>query len=140
MRLAHRIENVPARKNRVREGIPGGTHRYTGSTLFTDFINDILAWFPADTDGFSAIISNGAYETVISPAGTSGKVLTKSEIEAGIPINKVSVLSLVNGEAVVDFTFDYTTVNQIVVTPGKMIFYLKGERNTVGVFLRKGML
>ena len=140
MRLAHRIENVPVRKNRVREGVPGGTHRYTGSTLFTDFLNDILSWFPADKDGYSVVISNGNYETVISPSTSSGKVLSKADIEAGIPVDKVSVLSFVNGDVVADTMLDYAVITQIVVTPGKIIFYLRGNLNTVGVFLRKGML
>lgn len=140
MRLAHRIENAPARKNRVREGIPGGTHRYAGSTLFTDFVNDILSWFPTDDDGYSVVISNGNYETLITPSTSGGKAVSKADIEAGIPVNKVGILSFVNGEAVSDFMLDYTSITQIVVTPGKIIFYLRGERNTVGVFLRKGML
>ena len=123
MRLAHGYSNT-----RVKESIPGGSHRYAGSTLFTDFIRDILAWFPSDEDGFSAVINNGNYTTVISPSGDSGAVLSKSEIEA------------VNGEAVANTSLDFTVIKQILVTPGKITFYLKGDLNTVGIFLRKGML
>lgn len=135
MRLAHGYSNT-----RFKESIPGGSHRYAGSTLFTDFIRDILAWFPSDEDGFSAVINNGNYTTVISPSGDSGAVLSKTEIEAGIPVSKISILSVVNGEAVANTSLDFTVIKQILVTPGKITFYLKGDLNTVGIFLRKGML
>lgn len=67
-------------------------------------------------------------------------MLSKADIEAGIPVDKVGVLSFVNGDVVADTMLDYAVITQIVVTPGKIIFYLRGNLNTVGVFLRKGML